>query len=411
MAKEKSITELRDEKRTLHDESKGIIEKARAENRALTAQETDTLNTNTLRMQEINTEIASRNYEVTVQQPKRGKFSLRRAIAAKMQGQAQRDTEAAVIAEGEALSRGIETDANSILIPVESRAAITVGASAGVVDTDYQEVLLPLQPNLVLSAAGAMFMTGLRGDIAWPSYSGTTVNWEGETDEAADGGGAITVPKTFKPKRLAAYVDISKQLLIQENTSVETIIRNSIAIAIAQKVEATALGSATTAAGVPDGLFTGYSAAEVELSWPNVVAMETTLAEANALRGKLAYIMHPALIGKAKTTVKDASGAGGFVFGNAGEGSMNGYRVLTSSNLPKQIGTGKKGYGAVFGNWMDYLVGQWGAIELIVDPYTQATKGSVRLVVNSYWDLGAIRDASFAKQAFDPTKVTAANAG
>ena len=33
--------------------------------------------------------------------------------------------------------------------------------------------------------------------------------------------------------------------------------------------------------------------------------------------------------------------------------------------------------------------------DLVVDPYTQASKGCVRLVVNAYFDAGAVRDEAF----------------
>ena len=397
--KELSLTELRAEKQALQDECRAIIAKAKSENRAMTTEEWDKVNANNTRAQEINTEMAGRDYSIRQQAPRREAFSLRRAVVAMLEHREQRDSEAAVLEEGARLSRGLMTGAGGIYIPLETRAAVSAAASSGVVDTEAQEMLLPLRPNLVLAQAGAKFFTGLVGDVAFPSYSGTTVNWEGETDEAADGGGAIT-SKVFKPKRLAAYVDISKQLLLQENQDIESKLREDIAIAIAQKLEATALGGATTAAGVPDGLFTGYTGTPAAIDWAGIVKMETDLEDANGLSGSLAYIMHPALVGAAKTTVKDASGAGGFVFGSDGAATMNGYNVLRSGNVAKGLGTGTTGYGVVFGNWADYFVGQWGAVELLVDPYTQATKGTVRLVVNSYWDLGKIRDASFVRQAF-----------
>ena len=50
----------------------------------------------------------------------------------------------------------------------------------------------------------------------------------------------------------------------------------------------------------------------------------------------------------------------------------------------------------VFWNWDDFFIGQWGAIDMQVDPYTQNVRGMIRLVVNSYWDMGVIREESFA---------------
>ena len=48
------------------------------------------------------------------------------------------------------------------------------------------------------------------------------------------------------------------------------------------------------------------------------------------------------------------------------------------------------------------IVGQWGGIEVVVDPYTQALKGTVRLVVNSYWNYFVRRGFNKAGNAIVP---------
>jgi len=131
----------------------------------------------------------------------------------------------------------------------QKRAAYTAGTEAAtgvVIDEEQQELLLPLEANLVLSQAGVRMMTGLVGNIYWPKHSAAQVFWEGENDEAKDGKGEFSKGKLYSPNRLTAYVDISKQLLIQENRSVEGLIRQLLAIAIAQKVEKTCIEQCRT---------------------------------------------------------------------------------------------------------------------------------------------------------------------
>ena len=196
--------------------------------------------------------------------------------------------------------------------------------------------------------------------------------------------------------RLTAYVDISKQLLVQENASVEAYIRQAIAVAIAQKIEQSAFAKTKGVENTPDGMFhTLDKNIKGDITWAQIVAMETNADVQNALFGNLSFILHPALVGKAKTKVKDASWAGGFIFTGNGDGQLNGYRALSTNNLPKELGETSDEFGAVFGNWSDYFLGQWGGIELLVDPYTQALKGTVRLITNSYWNMGFIRKESF----------------
>ena len=247
MAKEKSITELKDEKKQLQSRSKEIIAKAKGEQRQFTAEENEELGANQVRMAEINIEIDEKELENRsshVFGPRQSieQFSLRRAILAQMNKTEQRDSEAAVIEEATKLHRSVAAtteDSGELIIPLSyaKRAAYTAAtekATGVVIDEEQQELLLPLESNLVLSQAGVRMMTGLVGNIYWPEHSATNVFWEGENAEAKDGAGAFKKGNLFTPKRLTAYVDLSKQLLIQENRDVEGLNRQLMAIAIAK---------------------------------------------------------------------------------------------------------------------------------------------------------------------------------
>lgn len=411
MAKEKSLAELRADKAEAIKRAKEITDKAKAETRKLNDDEMKEHNELNVRIAELNTDIvaheeANRGQGKTHTSVKREKFSLRRAIVNQMTGREQGDVEAAVIEEASELHRSVAgKNVDGLILPFETRAAYTAGTEATtgvVIDEDQMELLLPLQNNLVLARAGARIMNGLVGNIYWPKHSAATVTWEGENVAAKDGAGAFSKGSVFTPKRLTAYVDISKQLLIQENRSVEGLLRQLLAAAIAQKVEATAFSAAVHADGVPDGMFQNYTA-KGDMTWAKVVDMETLADLNNAEFGNLAYILHPALAGTAKTMVKDASGAGGYIIGEAGKGFLNGYNAFRTNNLPNELAVAENEYGIVFGNWADYFLGQWGAMDITVDPFTLATTGMVRLTVNSYWDMGVIRTESFTKYSMKAT--------
>ena len=409
MPREKSITDLKDERTQLSIRAKAITDGARAEKRMLNEGENTELGEIQCRMTDINMEIATKEAENRGKgtphvEPGQERFPLRRSLANYISRQGQHDADASVIEAATRLhnSAGVtRSSQNSLVIPMslEKRAmftAATESATGVVIDQEQQELLLPLRSSLVLAQAGARFMTGLQGDIYWPKYSGSNVFWEGENAKAKDGAGQFSKGDAYKPKRLTAYVDISEQLLVQENTSVEAIIRQTLAAAIAQKVEQTAFGTHAHNDNTPDGLFQTVPAINGVMDWAKIVELETNADINNALFGNLAYIMHPSLVGKAKTKVKDASGAGGFIFGDKGEGTLNGYKALRTNNLPKGLQTAKDEFGIVFGNWNDYFIGQWGALEIKVDPYSRMLEGVVRLVINSYWNMGMIRPESFS---------------
>lgn len=398
--KKKSVTELKDEKAQLSLRSKAIIDGAKAEKRMFNDEENEELRNIQSRMAEINVEIEE-VIEENRQEPtkkinkKMEKFSLRKAILAQMSGKAQGAAEQCVIDEAVKLNKrnGIVAEEGSLVVPMSYRAALTAGGDTGVlVNEEQQELLFPLENALVLAQAGARYMTGLTGNISWPKSTEANVYWEGETDEAQDGANSFSKGAVFSPKRLTAYVDISKQLLIQENRDVEGIIRQLITNAIAQKIEKTAFSGEGADDTIPNGIFASIEPATGQFDWATIVGMETSVDTSNALFGNLAYVMHPKLVGKAKTKVKDASGAGGFIYGNDGQNFLNGYKALRTNNVG---GDDEEGFNIVYGNWSDFFIGQWGAIELQVDPYTQNTRGMIRLVVNSYWNMGVIREESF----------------
>lgn len=409
MSKEKSITDLRDERKTILSRAQDTVAKAKAESRTLTDAEQKEVNEARMRATELELEIEQRKNLLTILPSKNNRkesFSMRRALLAHLRGDSQHDVEAEAIQQAtEHHSRSVSDlslTGGELVLPmnIEKRAsgynATAEGATGVVVSEDQQEMLLPLQSNLVLAKAGARMMTGLRGNIYWPSHSDVSVFWEGENDAAQDGKGKFSKGTVYAPKRLTAYVSISEQLLIQENFSVEAFIRQRFAEAIAQKIEKTAFSKDAHADNVPDGLFqVAPTAVAGSMDWANIVAMETKADLANALMGNLAYVMHPALIGKAKTKVKDTSGAGGFIFQGNGDGMLNGYKALRTNNLPSGLQAGEDEYGIIFGNWADYFVGQWGALVIKADPYTKLKNGEIELVVNSYWNMGCIRSESF----------------
>ena len=398
MSKEKSTVELKDEKKQLNTRKETLIGTAKTEKRTLTSEETTQLNDIATRMVDIDAEIA----ELEAMNKRKGtphgpqkRFSLLRAIGESITG-TYSDESLAVIERGRAQMSGMETT-GSLLIPVEDRAAVVAGTPANggnVIDTDLLDIMTPLTANLILAQVGANIVTGLTNNVSIPKYTGTTANWAGETAKAEDGTGEFS-KSGFSPKRLAAVTYISKQMLAQDSLGVERMLRDQIVRAIASKLEATIFGAAATASTKPDGFFTTLPAAGGVVDWKKIVELETKINSSNALQGNLAYVIHPAILGKLKTTVKDASGAGGFLIGD--NGTLNGYKCLVTTNVASGLQTAKDEYGAIFANWADYFIGQWGALDLTVDPYTMAGEGQIKLIVNAYFDAGIRRDESFAK--------------
>lgn len=309
------------------------------------------------------------------------RFSLVRSIRNIVNNSAMNDVDAAVISEGskEARKAGINFQ-GQIQLPSQ-RAAVTVTAEGeDVVATDLFDILKPLRAKNVLSQAGAKFMSGLVGNVQVPVMSKSNVTWEGETAAAKDGAGTFS-HVTLSPKRLTAFVDISKQMIAQDSVDVESAIREDLVNAINSKLEETVLGSAAGTATQPAGIFATIEPTAVA-DFAALVNKESDVEDANVI-GECKYI----LSNKAKAALRSmAKGTKStqLVYEN---GSVDGTVALNTSNVAD------KNY--VYGDFSNLAIGSWGGVDLTVDPYTKAADGMIRIVVNMYVDAQVLRAAAF----------------
>lgn len=376
--------ELIDHKEQLKIQAESILSGAEKESRKLTDDESANYNKLIEEIEKADEELRQINNTIQIdnnnkQIRKMEKFSLLKAINAVVNNKPLDERSAEMVNAGVTeMRKAALTYDGQIQLPVEERADVQATvATAGMeaVAEDRLNILEPLRANLVMAKAGATFMTGLVGNVAIPAYSGTSVGWEGEVAPAKDGAGTFSEIK-LTPKRLTAVYDVSKQFLIQDSVSAEAMLRADIVKAISNELEATILGDTAGSATKPAGMFNGASAAT--LTYDGTVDMEEELEEAN-VNGELSYIVSP----KAKAALRKAKkGENGFVME---DGEVNGIKVLCTSAAK----------GVVLGNFSEYVIAQWGAIDLTVDPYSQAANGKVRLVINAYFDAKPRRSEAF----------------
>lgn len=167
-------------------------------------------------------------------------------------------------------------------------------------------------------------------------------------------------------------------------------LKRDIVSAISEKLESTILGKEAGSTAKPAGMFATAPTIKGVPTYKSIVNIETALENAN-VTGEKVFIVNPSAKGVLKTTEKAAGTAKYLMEGN----ELDGYKVLTSNSVAKALQTGADEAGVVFGAFNDYVIGQWGAIDLTVDPFTQAANGKVRLVINAYFDAKPRRAASF----------------
>lgn len=308
-------------------------------------------------------------------------FSLLKTIRSISRNQPLDDLTNAVVEQGKSEMRnaGLSAQGQLVIPTNEVRAIHSVTADGeSVVATDVFDILTPLRAKNVLAQAGATIYSNLTGDVKIPIMSKSNVSFEDENGEAKDGAGAFSYLK-LTPRRLSSYIDISKELLAQDSVDVENAIRTDLVNAINSKLEEAFLSDFSGSTVQPKGVFAVVKPdSAVTKDFATLVANEAKVEDANILN-EPCYI----LSNKAKAALRAmAKGAKSteLVYEN---GEVDGTKAYNTSNVPAS--------NYLFGDMSSLVIGTWSGLDLIVDPYTQAAKGAVRLVVNMYVDFGVAR--------------------
>lgn len=239
--------------------------------------------------------------------------------------------------------------------------------------------------------AGARMLGGLSGDVKIPKKtSAAAAGWIASEGGASSESEMVVGQVSMTPKTLGAHTDVTRQLLIQSSMDVEAMMRDDLAQAIATAIDLAGLegsGSSGQPTGIlnTSGVNTVTNFAAANPTFAEVVTLETAVAEDNALTGNLAYILPAAMYGSLKTTEK-ATGTAQFVAEPGG--TINGYRGIVSN----QCTAGN----LYFGNFADLLIGMFGGLDIVVDPYTNSTSGTVRVVALQSMDVAVRHAVSFA---------------
>lgn len=324
-------------------------------------------------------------------------FSFLRAInyLANPTDRSARDAAAFEIEASDAAAAKLGRQSRGITIPQDVlRRDLTVGAATAggnlvATELDAGSFIDLLRNASALDQAGATVLTGLTGNVAIPRQSGAgTAYWVAESGSPTESQQTVD-QVSLTPKTVAAFTDYSRRLMIQSSIDVENMVRSDLARVLALKIDLAGLYG-TGSNGEPLGLklTTGIGTENFAAAIPTfaeVVALESDVATANALLGSPVYLMNAAMRGGLKTKAKDA-GSGLFVM----EGNeVNGYRGVLSN----QVESGD----LWFGNFADLIIGYFSGLDLMVDPYTHSTSGTVRVVAMQDVDIAVRHPESFSR--------------
>ena len=244
------------------------------------------------------------------------------------------------------------------------------------IQTDKFSLMEPLTNKLVFTELGATYLN-VTNNVSVPKMSALNAGWVGEIEDAAKTSSTFETVD-YTPKRISAYIDISKTLLYQDGTGVENMIRNQIVEALAQVLESTVLGTEAETNKKPAGIFN--AAASKDLTFAGLVAMEKALEESN-VNGEFKYLVNPAI----KATLRQT----------AVGGSKSDFRMLLDSDneingIPVVCTNNAKGIAVA--DWSNLWITTFGGVDIVVDTVSQAVKNCIRIVVSMNVDAKFVRD-------------------
>ena len=416
----KTSNQLKQERASLVKQQGALLDLRKTEKRDFSEDETKTFNTLNASIKTLDTSITQREAEeaaelrsaelegAPVEKPSETKqperYSLHKALRSQMRnGEALSGIELEVhnLITEQARTAGVKL--NGIAVPIsalmnEARAdAQTVTQDAGayganLVNTQHRGVIDFLRPKPVLESLGATYLTGLSGNIEFATNDGgITATWEGEIATVAVTKNAYG-KKTMTPKRLSVTVPISLQNILQSSIDLEAYTVKDINSILANAIDAAGINGAGTGS-IPEGILntTGINVVAMGTdgaapTWASVVDMETGVEVANANGAKMAYLINPATKGKFKKT-KHTAGDLNYLMSVNNE--INGYPVGVTTLVPADLtkGTGDPLSAAIFGDFSQLLIGQWGFVDIVVDEITRKKEGLIEITVNSFIDL------------------------
>ncbi len=338
------------------------------------------------------------------------RFSFARAVDILANGGKLDGAEAEIDGDGkqEMKRSGNGVAGNSITIPSfmlnykgHKRDLTAGGALSGAdyVPSEDMGHIFGLEIAPTVLGLGATLLTGLQGNIYMPKTEAATAAWETETG-AANETSPATSRVNLTPNRLSAYAEISMQLLRQYPAS-ENILRTQIGKAVNRALDAAFISG--TGSNEPLGILNLANVNTVSLGTPDgsaptrakLIEMWEKLAEDNALLGAPVFLTTPGVKAFLMELNVD-TGSGRFVWEND---NVLGYQAVTSNNVPSNLtkGGGTSLHAIILGVFDQFIVGQWGGVDIMVDPYSRGKEGLIQVVTNSFWDSNAFHDQAFCK--------------
>lgn len=270
---------------------------------------------------------------------------------------------------------------HKVTLPAETRTVTQTISGDGVhdeiVEEEFKGLLEPLYADSVISNLGITIYNGLpAGDFKVSAMGKGAAAWADETGTATESKNTFS-HITLQPKRISAKLSYSKQFLAQDTIGAEAAIRRDIYNALVAQIQTTMLSADAAGTNKPAGIFNGVTAKNIS-SYAELCDVEATVDDSN-VKGERKYLMSNKAKAILRCMPKSSLTTELVLDGN----DIDGTPVIANSDVPTTQ--------YAYGDFSNIVMGTWGNVDLIVDPYTLAAENSVRIVVNAFVDWKKVR--------------------
>lgn len=270
---------------------------------------------------------------------------------------------------------------HKVTLPAETRTITQTVSGDGVhdeiVEEEFKGLLEPLYADSVISNLGITIYNGLpAGDFKVSAMGKGSAAWADETGTAAESKNTFT-HVTLQPKRISAQLSYSKQFLAQDTIGTEAAIRRDIYNALVAQIQSTMLSADAAGTNKPAGIFNGVTAKNIS-SYAELCNVEAAVDDSN-VKGERKYLMSNKAKAILRCMPKSSLTTELVLDGN----DIDGTPVIANSDVPTTQ--------YAYGDFSNIVMGTWGNVDLIIDPYTLAAENSIRIVVNAFVDWKKVR--------------------
>lgn len=288
-----------------------------------------------------------------------------------------------ILVPSNVIMRDMSTGTNNYLVGTETRGDLYVDAFRN-------------EPLVV--RAGAQQMPGLVGNVSIPALTGSgTTEWVQEGSGAT--GSDLTVSQlTLSPHTITGNMTYTRKLMLQSTPQIQQLIENDLSSIVALGIDKAALcgtGSSYEPEGIVFNANVCVTSTGGTITYNSLLEMEEDVSTYNGLKGSLAFVCPPSVRKSLRGKFINVTYGEQPIWQAGSEkdaGSVLGYRAFCSNQVVKYSGKDV----VIFGDFSQLVIGQWGAVDLIVDPYTESKQGNVTITIFSDVDVLIRHPKSFA---------------